>query len=63
LKALERWVETGVRPTSVVAVQWTRDGDTTSGVLRTRPLCPYPQRAVYNGSGSIDQAENFACKP
>ena len=30
---------------------------------RTRPLCAYPQHAVYNGSGSTDQAENFTCKP
>ena len=28
-------------------------------VTRTRPLCAYPQHAVYNGSGSTDQAENF----
>jgi feruloyl esterase len=31
-------------------------------VVRTRPLCPYPQQAIYKGSGSTDEAENFACK-
>jgi len=31
-------------------------------VTRSRPLCAYPQHAVYSGTGSIDQAENFACK-
>jgi hypothetical protein len=31
------------------------------GVLRTRPLCPYPQTAIYNGSGSTDDAANFTC--
>jgi len=29
--------------------------------VRTRPLCPYPQIAKYKGSGSIDDAANFAC--
>ena len=29
---------------------------------RTRPLCPYPQLAVYSGSNSIDEAANFICK-
>jgi len=31
-------------------------------VIRTRPLCPYPQEAVHKGSGSTDAAENFVCK-
>ena len=31
-------------------------------VVRTRPLCPYPQVARYAGSGSPDDAANFACK-
>ena len=29
---------------------------------RTRPLCPYPQTAVYKGAGSTDEASNFVCK-
>ncbi len=29
---------------------------------RTRPLCPYPQLAVYRGEGDTDQAENFECR-
>ncbi len=35
-----------------------RDGKTD----RTRPLCPYPQVAVYKGTGSTDEALNFTCK-
>jgi len=31
------------------------------GVTRTRPLCPYPQTAIYNGTGSTDDASNFHC--
>ena len=28
----------------------------------TRPLCPYPQVAVYKGVGSTNDAANFSCK-
>ena len=27
----------------------------------TRPLCPYPQTAVYNGSGNVNDAANWQC--
>ena len=56
LTALERWVENGTAPEKIVA------SHVTNGVVdRTRPLCPYPQIAVYLGSGSTDEAANFAC--
>jgi feruloyl esterase len=32
------------------------------GILRTRPLCPYPQVAVYKGKGSTNDAANFKCR-
>ncbi len=32
------------------------------GVARTRPLCVYPKVAVYKGSGSTNDAANFACR-
>jgi len=35
---------------------------TDGKVDRTRPLCPYPQVAKYKGTGSIDDAANFACR-
>jgi hypothetical protein len=60
--ALERWVENGAAPDTVIAMKYKVDGDPTSGVVRTRPLCPYPQVARYSGSGSIDQASNFVCR-
>ena len=31
-------------------------------VVRTRPLCAYPEVAKYKGSGSIDEAANFTCR-
>ena len=56
LMALEAWVEDGTAPEKIVA------SHLTNGVVdRTRPLCPYPQIAVYLGSGSTDEAANFDC--
>jgi len=55
--ALEQWVEHGKAPDQILASR-VNDGK----VDRTRPLCPYPQVAKYNGSGSIDDATNFTCR-
>jgi feruloyl esterase len=57
LTVMEEWVEEGRAPDRIVASR-IRDGV----VDRTRPLCPYPQLAVYSGTGSTDDAENFACR-
>jgi pimeloyl-ACP methyl ester carboxylesterase len=56
--AIDGWVESGKAPARIIAQKGSG-----ANVTRTRPLCPYPQHAVYSGSGSTDQAENFACKP
>jgi len=55
--ALDKWVETGKAPERIVASHATK-----GTVDRTRPLCPYPQVATYNGTGSTDDAANFVCK-
>jgi feruloyl esterase len=57
LTALEQWVEQGKAPDRIVASHMTG-----GKADRTRPLCPYPQVAVYNGKGSTDDAQNFTCK-
>jgi feruloyl esterase len=57
LGALEQWVERGETPTRIEASR-IREGK----IDRTRPLCPYPQLAIYNGKGSTDDAQNFTCK-
>jgi feruloyl esterase len=56
LTALEQWKEQGKAPDQIIAAHMT-DGK----VDRTRPLCPYPQVARYKGTGSTDEAANFAC--
>ena len=57
VEALDRWVEQGVAPERIIASRL--DG---RRVTRTRPLCPYPRRAIYSGSGSTDDASSFACR-
>jgi len=59
--ALENWVEKGAAPDKIIASRYKTDNNPSSGVIRTRPLCPYPQVAQYKGSGSTDDASNFAC--
>ena len=58
--ALENWVENSVRPSTIIASKYATD-DSTSPVKMTRPLCPYPQVAKYNGSGDPNHAESFTC--
>jgi feruloyl esterase len=50
------WVEAGKAPDRIEASR-VLAGKT----VRTRPLCVYPLVARYRGSGSIDEAANFAC--
>jgi feruloyl esterase len=54
--ALVNWVEKGQAPATILAQTIT--GGT---VTRSRPLCPYPQTAIYRGTGSTDDATNFVC--
>ena len=56
LSALEGWVERGDAPDKIVASR-----SESGTVTRTRPLCPYPQVARWNGKGSTDDAVNFSC--
>ncbi len=54
---LEAWVEHGQAPARVLAAHLD------NGVAkRTRPLCPYPQTARWDGKGDVDKAESFVCK-
>ena len=57
LTALINWVENGTAPSTITASEM-RDGK----IVRTRPLCPYPQVARHSGNGSPDEAANFTCK-
>jgi len=56
-KTIDEWVEKGVAPERIVATK----AATPTTPARTRPLCAYPLRAVYKGSGSIDDEASFTC--
>jgi pimeloyl-ACP methyl ester carboxylesterase len=57
LEAVMNWVERGQPPSALTGLRSLPDGTT-----RTRPLCPYPDVAVWNGAGSTDVAANFTCR-
>lgn len=54
--AIIDWVEKGKAPDTMIASKVVNNQ-----VVRTRPLCVYPQVARYKGTGSIDDAANFSC--
>ena len=58
ISALEKWVEKGVAPERLIGT-----GNVSGDPARTltRPLCPFPQVARYNGSGDPSQATSFTC--
>jgi pimeloyl-ACP methyl ester carboxylesterase len=70
LTPLVNWVEKGQAPDSVQAS--ARGPGNAGGANtdvpsnwspgRTRPLCAYPNVAVYKGSGSVEDAANFTCQ-
>lgn len=57
LAALVAWVEEGRDPGVITAVH-AEDGRVTL----TRPLCPNPAVATYDGRGDPSQATSFACR-
>jgi hypothetical protein len=53
--AVVNWVENGITPEQIMAAK------PVAGAIQSRPLCPYPAKASWNGAGSSDDAANFAC--
>ena len=51
--ALRNWVENGVAPTRIEV----RSSDGSVSM----PLCMYPQKATYVGSGSVTSAGSYTC--
>ena len=55
LTALTQWVEEGKAPTHIIGSRIE-----AGKVVRERPLCPYPQQAMYRG-GDQSLASSFQC--
>lgn len=58
--ALDEWVRKGAAPSKIIATQYT-DNSPDKPKLRDRPLCPYPQNAVFLG-GTVDDARSYDCR-
>jgi feruloyl esterase len=54
---IERWRETGAAPDAIPAYHVA-----ANRVDMSRPLCAYPEVAVYKGSGNPNDAGNFVCR-
>jgi feruloyl esterase len=57
LGAIEAWVEDGQAPERIIASR-THNGETDM----TRPLCAYPEIAVWNREGDPNDAQSFRCE-
>jgi feruloyl esterase len=60
LLALVDWVENGKAPDQIIATKYVND-EPAQGVLRQRPICPYPKKARYLGARSTDDPASFYC--
>lgn len=58
LAAMEAWVEEGRAPDMLTARKFDEEGVET----RAMPLCAYPARAVYDGTGDVNLAESWSCQ-
>ncbi len=56
LSALEQWVEKGIAPDAIPATH-----STNNEVDRTMPLCKFPEKAHYKGSGDPNSVSNWSC--
>jgi len=54
------WVEKGIAPTEIIATGY-KNNTVGMGVDKQRPLCPYPQKAVYDGKGDTNAATSWVC--
>jgi feruloyl esterase len=59
MEPIEAWVEDGEAPDQLLATKFGPDGE----VEMRRPLCAYPARAVYNGTGDQKREDSFSCEP
>jgi pimeloyl-ACP methyl ester carboxylesterase len=55
--AITDWVERDRAPERVIARKLEK-----GSVINERPLCPYPQRAHYDGKGNPNEAASFTCR-
>jgi len=63
LTPIVNWVEKDVAPEEIIGTARSKSvNPAVPWPGRTRPICPYPLQSRYKGKGSIEMAENFACR-
>ena len=62
LTVIDKWVTEGKAPDKIIASTPPGNPMNPNQKQMTRPICPYPEVAVYKGSGNTDDAANFECK-
>lgn len=63
LSAIQQWVENDQPPARIRAsVDPDNPEIPDDWAGRSRPLCPYPQYAAYEGNGDINEADHFVCQ-
>jgi hypothetical protein len=55
VEAIAAWVEKGTAPERIIATGTSMPGE-------SRPLCPFPAHANYNGSGDPKSAASYSCR-
>ena len=57
-EAIRAWVEDDRAPERLLASKQSEAGET----VITRPVCPYPQAALYDGTGDPNDESSFSCQ-
>jgi feruloyl esterase len=55
------WVELGVAPDTLLGTKYVNDTG-TQGIAFQRPICPYPNTAVWTGQGQWEDPANWKCQ-
>lgn len=69
IAVLERWVEDGIAPDTVLGRRLPAAGPfgpppaAAPADLGARPICAYPDIAVYDGAGPDNDPASFSCQP
>ena len=73
LSAVRKWVEEGVAPDQIITTYFDQnagfreragmqdEAESAVTIKKTRPVCAYPEVAIYKGSGDMNDAANFKC--
>jgi hypothetical protein len=62
LLAMMQWVENGTAVDSFIATTWENQLNASSGLRSQRPICLYPKRAIWDGTGDVNAPSSWSCQ-